>query len=194
MSSLPNSVTVGEIRCGVRLSCETASRLPHSSTFWLCAVHLLPPSHHTDPFPAPTTTTITHPPPLRSCPPRPQKTSSKNAEKKASAVSGWFSSAASKQEEAIELFKAAANKFRISNRFEEAGNAYMRAAETELKTGEKDYAANTFFEANKCFRMSRPELAVVALTRAREILIERGRFSKQRIGEGGSGIAEGRCK
>lgn len=100
----------------------------------------------------------------------------KNAEKKASAVSGWFSSVASKQEEAIELFKAAANKFRISNRFEEAGNAYMRAAETELKTGEKDYAANTFFEANKCFRMSRPELAVVALTRAREILIERGRF------------------
>lgn len=100
----------------------------------------------------------------------------KNAEKKASASSGWFSSASSKQEEAIELFKAAANKFRIQNRFEEAGNAYMRAAETEVKTGEKDYAANTFFEANKCFRMSRPELAVVALTRAREILIERGRF------------------
>lgn len=100
----------------------------------------------------------------------------KNAEKKASASGGWFSSATSKQEEAVELFKAAANKFRIANRFEEAGNAYMRAAETEIKTGEKDYAANTFFEANKCFRMSRPELAVVALTRAREILIERGRF------------------
>lgn len=100
----------------------------------------------------------------------------KNAEKKASASGGWFSSATSKQEEAVELFKAAANKFRIANRFEEAGNAYMRAAETETKTGEKEYAANTFFEANKCFRMSRPELAVVALTRAREILIERGRF------------------
>lgn len=100
----------------------------------------------------------------------------KNAEKKASATSGWFSSATSKQEEAVELFKAAANKFRIANRFEEAGNAFMRAAETEIKTGEKDYAANTYFEANKCFRMSRPELAVVALTRAREILIERGRF------------------
>lgn len=100
----------------------------------------------------------------------------KNAEKKASATSGWFSSASSKQEEAIELFKAAANKFRIANRFEDAGSAYMRAAETELKTGEVDYAANTYFEANKCFRLSRPELAVVALTRAREILIERGRF------------------
>lgn len=100
----------------------------------------------------------------------------KNAEKKASASGGWFSSATAKQEEAVELFKAAANKFRIANRFEEAGNAYMRAAETEIKTGEKDCAANTFFEANKCFRMSRPELAVVALTRAREILIERGRF------------------
>ncbi|KAN0066409.1 vesicular-fusion protein S17 [Thecaphora frezii] len=98
------------------------------------------------------------------------------AEKKASASGGWFSSAQSKLEEAVELFKAAANKFRIANRFDEAGNALMRAAETEIKAGEKDYAANTFFEANKCFRLSRPELAVVALTRAREILLERGKF------------------
>ena len=81
----------------------------------------------------------------------------KNAEKKASASGGWFSSAQSKLEEAVELFKAAANKFRIQNRFEEAGNAYMRAAETEVKVGEKDYAANTYFEAHKSFKMSRPE-------------------------------------
>ncbi|PWN49668.1 putative SEC17-transport vesicle fusion protein [Violaceomyces palustris] len=100
----------------------------------------------------------------------------KNAEKKASSSGGWFSSSSTKLEEAAELFKAAGNKFRIANRFEEAGNAFMRAAETESKSGEQDYAANTYFEAHKCFKMSRPELAVVALTRAREILIERGRF------------------
>lgn len=83
----------------------------------------------------------------------------KTAEKRANASGGFFSfgSSSAKYEEAAELFKAAANKFRASNRFDEAGHAFMKAAETEIKGGEVDYAANTFFEASKCFKMTRPE-------------------------------------
>lgn len=79
------------------------------------------------------------------------------AEKRANSTSGWFSSNSTKLEEAIELFKAAGNKFRISNQFEPAGKAFIRAAETEIKAGELDYAANTYVEASKCFKMVRPE-------------------------------------
>ncbi|PWN94252.1 TPR-like protein [Acaromyces ingoldii] len=100
----------------------------------------------------------------------------KSAEKRANSTGGWFSSSSGKLEEAAELFKAAGNKFRLASRFDEAGQAFMRAAETEIKAGETDYAANTFFEAHKCFKMARPELAVVALTRCKTILVERGRF------------------
>lgn len=81
----------------------------------------------------------------------------KAADKRASSSGGWFSSGSGKLEEAAELFKAAGNKFRLANRFDEAGQAFMRAAETEIKAGETDYAANTFFEAHKCFKMARPE-------------------------------------
>lgn len=81
----------------------------------------------------------------------------KSAEKRANSTGGWFSSSSGKLEEAAELFKAAGNKFRLASRFDEAGQAFMRAAETEIKAGETDYAANTFFEAHKCFKMARPE-------------------------------------
>lgn len=83
----------------------------------------------------------------------------KTAEKRANSTGGFFSfgSSSTKLEEAAELYKAAANKFRAANRFDDAGHAFMKAAETEIKAGETDYAANTFFEASKCFKMTRPE-------------------------------------
>ena len=78
------------------------------------------------------------------------------AEKNAASTGGWFSSSSSKHEQSIELFKGAASKFRVENRMDEAGRALVRAAQMELKTGEKDFAANTFYEASKCFRMGNP--------------------------------------
>jgi len=80
-----------------------------------------------------------------------------SAEKRAASSGGWFSSKSAALDEATELFKAAANKLRLANRFEEAGRAFVRAAQTEEKAGEKDFAANTYFEASKCFKMARPE-------------------------------------
>ncbi|WFD00162.1 vesicular-fusion protein S17 [Malassezia yamatoensis] len=100
----------------------------------------------------------------------------RNAEKKATASGGWFSSSSSKHEEAIELFKAAANKFRVDNRLTEAGRALVRAAEMEIKTGESDFAANTYYEASKCLRITDPSQAVMAMDRSASLLVDRGRF------------------
>ena len=99
-----------------------------------------------------------------------------SAEKKASSTGGWFSNSSSKREQAVELFKEAANKLRVENRMGEAGQALVRAADVELQTGERDFAANTFYEASKCFRMARPDQAVMALDRCAELLVQRGRF------------------
>ena len=61
-----------------------------------------------------------------------------SAEKKASSTGGWFSNSSSKREQAVELFKEAANKLRVENRMGEAGQALVRAADVELQTGERD--------------------------------------------------------
>lgn len=81
----------------------------------------------------------------------------KRAEKKATSSGGWFSSKNSGKEEAVELYKEAANKLRVENRMEESGQVLVKAAELEIQIGEKDFAANTYYEASKCFRMSRPD-------------------------------------
>ena len=98
------------------------------------------------------------------------------AEKKASSTGGWFSSTQSKREEAIELYKEAAHKLRAENRMEEAGSVLIKAADLEIQINEKDFAANTYFEASKCYRMVRLDQAVMALGRCSDLLVERGRF------------------
>lgn len=100
----------------------------------------------------------------------------KRAEKKASSTGGWFTSKQSKLEEAVELFKEAANKLRAENRMEDAGRVLVKTAELEIETNERDFAANTYFEASKCYRMVRPDQAVIALGRCSDLLVERGRF------------------
>lgn len=88
----------------------------------------------------------------------------KRAEKKATSSGGWFTSKQSQKEEAVELFKDAANKLRADNRLDESGAALVRAAELEIAIGEKDFAANTYYEASKCFRMSRPDRTLTSFT------------------------------
>ena len=88
----------------------------------------------------------------------------KRAEKKATSSGGWLSPKKGNKEEAIELYKEAANKLRADTRMDEAGVALLKAAELEVETDEKDFAANTFFDASKCFRMSRPDRMCRVLT------------------------------
>lgn len=128
-----------------------------------------------------------------------------NADKKANSSGGFFSSFGSstaKFEEAHDLYKGAANAFKLESRWKESGDAFCKAAEMSLKTGEKDDAANDFWDASKSYKKSHPErellataaksliadapfalarilrcqVAVAALKRTIGILLERGRF------------------
>ncbi|KAG0317346.1 hypothetical protein BGZ99_006354 [Dissophora globulifera] len=95
------------------------------------------------------------------------------ADKKASS-SGWFSGP--KNDEAAELYTQAGNIYKLAKRWKESGDAYCKAAEMQMKMGEKDEAAQTYINASKSYKKSKPQDAITALERAIGILIERGRF------------------
>lgn len=82
-----------------------------------------------------------------------------SADKKASGSSGFFSfgSSTSKFEEAHDLYRGAANAFRLENRWKEAGDAFCKAAEMSIKLQEKDDAATDFWDASKVYKRSHPE-------------------------------------
>ena len=82
-----------------------------------------------------------------------------SADKKANSSSGFFSfgSSSTKYEEAHDLYKGAANAFKLEGRFKESGDAFCKAAEMSLKQNEKDDAANDFWDASKAYKKSHPE-------------------------------------
>ncbi|CAD6582144.1 MAG: vesicular-fusion protein S17 [Cyphobasidiales sp. Tagirdzhanova-0007] len=122
-----------------------------------------------------------------------------SADKKANSSSGFFSfgKSSDKFEEAHDLYQGAANAFKLESRWKESGDAFCKAAEMSIKAGEKDDAANDFWNASKSYKKSHPEreqaavdvslrshltlclilaVSVASLKRTIEILLERGRF------------------
>ncbi|KAF9346994.1 hypothetical protein BGX26_001479 [Mortierella sp. AD094] len=90
--------------------------------------------------------------------------------------SSWFTSSSAKYEEAADLYTQAGNIYKMAKRWKESGNSFIKAADMQLKMGEKDEAANTFINASKSFKKSSPQDAISSLERAIVILTERGRF------------------
>ncbi|KAJ3166716.1 hypothetical protein HDU88_003199 [Geranomyces variabilis] len=95
------------------------------------------------------------------------------AEKKAN-HRGWFGG--NKLEEASELYGKAANAFKLSKKWKEAGDAFMSQAGVLNRMNERDEAASSYMNAAKCFKKNSPQDAISALQQAVEILTERGRF------------------
>lgn len=79
------------------------------------------------------------------------------ADKKFNSSTGWFSSNASKYEEAGDLYQQAANSFKIDKLWKEAGDAFMREAECRDQAGEKDDAANAYWNAAKAYKRGFPD-------------------------------------
>ncbi|KAG8934484.1 vesicular-fusion protein S17 [Tulasnella sp. 418] len=98
------------------------------------------------------------------------------AEKKASASVGWFSSANTKYEEAGDLYQQAANHFKLDKLYKESGDAFMKEAECRVNAGEKDEAANAYWNAAKSYKKQYPDLAVKALEATITNLTAQGRF------------------
>ncbi|KAG8943151.1 vesicular-fusion protein S17 [Tulasnella sp. 424] len=118
------------------------------------------------------------------------------AEKRYNSSVGWFGSSSTKYEEADpnddgeptlialplesnrlgDLFKEAANNFKVERLFKESGDAYMREAECRVSGGERDDAANAYWNAAKAYKQGYPDLAAAALGQTVDLLQKLGRF------------------
>ncbi|KAF8741701.1 ICE2, partial [Rhizoctonia solani] len=98
------------------------------------------------------------------------------ADKKFNSSTGWFSSSSSKYEEAGDLYQQAANSFKIDKEFKEAGDAFMKEGECREQSGEKDDAANAYWNAAKAYKRGFPDEAARALTMTITLLTKAGRF------------------
>ncbi|KAG8966501.1 vesicular-fusion protein S17 [Tulasnella sp. 425] len=56
-----------------------------------------------------------------------------------------------------DLFKEAANNFKVERLFKESGDAYMREAECRVSGGERDDAANAYWNAAKAYKQGYPD-------------------------------------
>ncbi|KAG5638664.1 vesicular-fusion protein S17 [Sphagnurus paluster] len=98
------------------------------------------------------------------------------ADKKANSSGGWFTSNATKFEEAGDLYQQAANSFKLEKLFKEAGDCFSREAECREKCKEQNEAANAWWNAAKAYKRGYPDLAVQALTQTIIHLTQAGRF------------------
>ncbi|KAL7747230.1 vesicular-fusion protein S17 [Sorochytrium milnesiophthora] len=87
-----------------------------------------------------------------------------------------------KYEEAEELYTKAANQYKLAKKWKEAGDAFVKSADMQIRLSERDEAAQRFLDASNAYKKSNPEAlplcpdAVNALKQAIAILTERGRF------------------
>jgi len=98
------------------------------------------------------------------------------ADKKYNSSAGWFSSSFTKYEEAGDLYQQAANSFKLEKLFKESGDAFSKEADCRDRQGEKDEAANAWWNAAKSYKKGYPELAVNALASTITYLTSLGRF------------------
>jgi len=101
----------------------------------------------------------------------------------------WFDKAGRAQD-AADLFKRAANQYKIVKNWNDAAKQFHRAAELNAspELENKSEAASTFLEAANCYKKVSPNDAVGELSRAVSIYVDMGRFrpaasTQQKIAE-----------
>lgn len=83
----------------------------------------------------------------------------------------------SKYENAKELYQKAANQYKVEKLWSEAGDAFVKVAECEIKMKSQHEAASTFKDAASCFKKSNPEEAYIYFNEAITLYCEIGRFT-----------------
>jgi len=83
-----------------------------------------------------------------------------------------------KFEDAAESFTKAGNAFKISKQWQEAGSAYLRAAECQLQTESPSDACNSYVEAGNSYKNINFTDAVESYQKAITIFNDSGRFSQ----------------
>lgn len=85
---------------------------------------------------------------------------------------------ADRYEEAADLFKEAANQFKLSKLGSKAGLAFEKSAQASVQSGNKDEAANTLVDAFKSYKQEDPASAVRCLEQAIGFFTARGQFRR----------------
>jgi len=98
------------------------------------------------------------------------------AEKKSKGFSMIFGGS-SKYEDSAEMYTKAANLFNIAKKWDRAGAAYAKAAETYLKLQSKHEAATNYINAANCLKKTNISEASMYLKQAIEFYTDEGRFS-----------------
>ncbi|KAG6446113.1 hypothetical protein O3G_MSEX004282 [Manduca sexta] len=102
------------------------------------------------------------------------------AEKKLNSSKSFLGSlfgGSSKVEEAVDCYLRAANLFKMSKKWPQAGQAFCSAAQLHLKAGVRHDAATNFVDASNCYKKCDPNEAVSCLLKAIEIYTDMGRFT-----------------
>lgn len=102
------------------------------------------------------------------------------AEKCINSSKGFFSrliGSGSKQEEACEKYVRAANMFKMSKKWKEAGLAFRKSAEIQQSLQNKHEAASNLVDAGNCYKKADTDEAIKALSQAIDIYTDMGRFT-----------------
>mmetsp|Transcript_15656 Transcript_15656/g.17403 ORF Transcript_15656/g.17403 Transcript_15656/m.17403 type:complete len:301 (+) Transcript_15656:55-957(+) len=99
--------------------------------------------------------------------------------KEASMQGKWLRPGRSKWEELAERFIKAGNTLKVAKELQEAGRAYVKAAEIYLQASKDNRydASSNYVTAAKCFVKESPNHAVAAYSQALNIYVEDGRFA-----------------
>jgi len=97
-------------------------------------------------------------------------------EKAQKKLKGWFGGSG-KYEEAAEMYEKAANLWKISKKWDEAGRAFGEASDCFFKHGSNHEAATHLVNAANCYKRTNIGEATNKLRAAIELYTEEGRFS-----------------
>jgi len=96
------------------------------------------------------------------------------AEKK---LASWSLFGGNKYEDAAELFIKAANLFKVSKEWDEAGAAFEQTARCHLKLSSPHEAATAYTDAANCYKKTNSQQAILLYKEAASVQIDLGRFT-----------------
>jgi len=92
-------------------------------------------------------------------------------------LASWSLFSSNKFDDAAELFSKAANLFKVSKNWNEAGGAFERTAQCHLKLQSAHEAASSYQDAANCYKKFDSARAVLLYSEAVAVYIDLGRFT-----------------
>lgn len=89
----------------------------------------------------------------------------------------YFSGGSNRLDEAVECYQRAANLFKMSKNWSQAGKCFCEAANLHSKAGSRHDAATNYVDASNCYKKVDVQESVNCLLKAIEIYTDMGRFT-----------------